>query len=114
MVAFVIERGFFIEKYEQQQVCGCPQKKVVELGIGLLERSFLNLQILLQINLQKMVRFKTSGSNCLSDSNGNDAIYLGNSVQRTRKRAGLNAILEYGIFFVYAVGICAGAGVVCS
>lgn len=70
--------------------------------------------MLLQINLQKMVRFKTSGSNCLSDSNGNNAIYLGNSVQRTRKRDGLNAILEYGIFFVYAVGIRVGVGLACS
>lgn len=49
-----------------------------------------------------------SGSNCLSDSNSNDAIYLGHSLWRQRKRAGLNAILECGIFFGYAVGICFG------
>jgi len=33
-------------------------EKVAGLGIGLLERSFLNLQMLLQINLQKAARFK--------------------------------------------------------
>lgn len=49
--------GFFIEKYEQQQVCGCLQKKLPAWD-GLLERSFLNLQMLLQINLWKAVRFK--------------------------------------------------------
>jgi hypothetical protein len=25
--------GFFIEKYEQQQVCGCPQKKLPGLEL---------------------------------------------------------------------------------
>jgi hypothetical protein len=48
---FVIERGFFIEKYEDQQVCGCPEKQVAGLGIGRLEMLFLNLQMLLQTNL---------------------------------------------------------------
>jgi hypothetical protein len=32
--------GFFIRKYEQQQVCGCLQKKLPAWD-GLLERSFL-------------------------------------------------------------------------